>query len=110
MLSFALIAATLIMVTQMMPVLKWRRGVKTGINKLMTSGRNIVEITDRGFLYSQETGEYFENWSSVKSYRIEPGYIFIVASENYIFPNGIMNKEDYEYLMDVLKRFVKNGL
>ncbi|MBF4473783.1 YcxB family protein [Flavobacterium sp. HJJ] len=91
-------------------VLKWRKSIKTFLDKTSKYKVNKVILTENAMLLIEDTTETIEKWSNFKRVTINNESITMYGDENYLFPRKSMTAEEYELFKNIVHENIRNGL
>lgn len=104
------IGSAFILLWLYLPIVRWKKDVRSSIHDLLIHKDSYLEVTNKGFTLHQGDRETFVTWSSLTSFQIENSYIFLSSKENFVFPRDSMSGKDFEFLKKCLSANVKSGL
>lgn len=84
-----------------MPYIRWVKKVVTYIKTFEKYKMHELILTENSMELIQDETHTLERWSSIANIRIEPEYLVINGSSQYIFPRKSMTEAEFEYLKTI---------
>jgi hypothetical protein len=87
-------------------IYKWKKSVNDLINYNSQFSEHKLIITTSSFTLIQDTTESISKWSAITNALIEDNYLIIYGQIEYFFPKKSMGIQDYQYLIDMIKKHI----
>ncbi|WP_157485923.1 hypothetical protein [Flavobacterium soli] len=89
-------------------VLKWRKSIKTFLDKTSKYKINKLIVSEVSISIIQDDKEHIEKWSEFKKADINDELIILCSTVNYMFPKKSMTNQEYELIKEIVRDRILN--